>query len=78
MEIYPLAELKLVYRTLHQHLTRHPELMDTQFLDDLQTYLQRKALADGVDVSDHGAWDAWLGNLPVACEVRVARREIVG
>ena len=36
--------------------------------------LQRKAQADGVDVTDHGAWDAWLGNEAVSCAVRVEKR----
>ena len=78
MTDYPLAERKLVYRILHGSLTRHPELMDLTFLDDLQADLQKRATADGVDVSDHGAWDAWLGNEPVACAVRVAKRQVIG
>ncbi len=74
----PLGERKLVYRVLHGSLTRHPELMDSTFLDALQADLQKLATADGVDVSDHGAWDAWLGNEPVACAVRVANRQVIG
>ena len=75
---YPLGERKLVYRVLHASLTRHPELMDTTFLDALQADLQRHAATDGVDVADHGAWDAWLGNAPVSCAVRVAGRVVIG
>ncbi len=71
---YPLAEQKLIYRILHQHLIEHPELMDSEFLHDLQRSLQKQAQAEGVDVSDHGAWDEWLGNTPVSCEVRVRGR----
>ncbi len=78
MTDYPLGERKLVYRVLHGSLTRHPELMDLTFLDALQADLQTRATADGVDVSDHGAWDAWLGNAPVACAVRVAKRQVTG
>ena len=78
MTNYPLAERKLVYRILHGNLTRHPELMDLTFLDALQTDLQKRATADGVDVSDHGAWDAWLGNDTVACAVRMAKRQVIG
>ena len=74
----PLGERKLIYRVLHESLTRHPELMDSTFLDALQADLQKRATADGVDVADHGAWDAWLGNAPVACAVRVAKREVIG
>ena len=78
MNDYPLAERKLIYRTLHRQLTQVPELMDGEFLHDLQTDLQRAALSEGVDVSDHGAWDEWLGNAAVSCEVRVAKRRVLG
>ena len=78
MDQYPLAEQKLVYRVLHSSLMDQPELMDAEFLQDLQRGLQRAAQAEGVDVADHGAWDAWLGNTPVACEVRVANRRVIG
>jgi hypothetical protein len=78
MQNYPLAEQKLVYRVLHRHLTEHPDLIDTEFLHDLQRSLQKQAHAEGVDVADHGAWDEWLGNTPVACEVRVRKRFTVG
>ena len=77
MTAYPLAERKLVYRVLHASLTKHTELMDSTFLDALQADLQKLAAADGVDVSDHGAWDAWLGNEPVSCAVRVAGRAVI-
>ena len=78
MSDYAISEQKLIYRVLHKHLAEHPELMDGQFLDDLQRDLQRAAAADGVDVADHGQWDAWLGNEPVACAVRVAGRRVIG
>jgi hypothetical protein len=71
---YPLAEQKLIYRTLHSQLMDCPELMDSEFLHDLQVVLQKQAQADGVDIGDHGAWDEWLGNAPVSCESRVAQR----
>jgi hypothetical protein len=74
---YPLAEQKLIYRVLHASLMEHPELMDSQFLHDLQRGLQRQAQDEGVDVADHGSWDRWLGNLPVACEVRVGKRRTI-
>jgi hypothetical protein len=74
MDTYPLAERKLVYRLLHRQLTEFPELMDSEFLHDLQRSLQQQAQADGIDVADHGAWDAWLGNAPASCAVRVAGR----
>ena len=78
MNNYPLPERKLVYRVLHRHLIEHPELMDSALLHDLQRDLQRQAQAEGVDVADHGAWDAWLGNAPVPCDVRVRDRRTVG
>jgi hypothetical protein len=77
MTNYPLDERKLVYRVLHEHLTGHPELMDSRILDDLQRDLQAAARAEGVDVTDHRAWDAWLGNKPVGCEVRLENRRTI-
>ncbi len=72
---YPLAERKLVYRVLHRQLTQFPELMDGDFLADLQRGLQAEAKADGIDATDHGAWDAWLGNEVVACDIRMHGRK---
>jgi hypothetical protein len=40
--------------------------------------LQKQAQAEGIDVADHGAWDAWLGNTAVPCEVRVGKRRTLG
>lgn len=77
MENYPIGELKLVYRVLHRHLAEHTDLMDAGFFDDLQRHLQKAAQADGVDVADHGAWDAWLGNAAVSCDIRVRNRSIL-
>jgi hypothetical protein len=77
MDRYGLDELKQIYRVLHAHLTEHPELMDSELLHDVQRHLQKHAQAEGVDVGDHGAWDAWLGNAPVSCESRVARRSVL-
>ena len=57
---YPLDELKLIYRLLHEALPENPELMDSDLLQDLQRHLQQAASADGVDVSLHAQWAAWL------------------
>lgn len=57
---FELSELKIVYNTLHAHLLQHIELMDTQFITDLQSWLQHVAGQQGVDVSDHSAWAHWL------------------
>src|SRR5262245_13065804 len=62
MQNLPLVEKKLLYRVLHQSLSDFPELMDSEFLHDLQRDLQKIAQAEGVDVAHHGDWDAWLGN----------------
>ncbi len=71
-------ELKLIYRVLHQHLGEHPELMDTDFLIELQNHLQRRARADGVDISDHGAWDRWIGNGDApSCDLRNSHRRTI-
>ncbi len=72
---FDLHELKLVYRVLHGHLMEHVELMEGAFLSDLQAWLQGIAAQEGVDVGDHAAWDAWLGNTVVSCEDRVAQRQ---
>jgi hypothetical protein len=78
LDDYPLAERKLIYRVLHRHLAEHPDLMDSRLLDDLQRLLQKEAHSEGVDVGDHGAWDEWLGNAAVGCDVRVANRRVIG
>jgi hypothetical protein len=74
MDQYGIDDLKLIYRVLHRHLGQHTELLDSDFFADLQRYLHEKATADGVDVSDHGAWDAWLGNAAVGCDTRMEGR----
>lgn len=61
---YSLTELKQIYRILHSQLQINLELMDSELLQDLQTYLQQQASADGVDVSLHGQWSAWLNDEP--------------
>ena len=60
LTIYEPTDLKRVYRALQKHLVEHPELMDSEFLQDLQHHLQYRARREGVDLQDHGAWDAWL------------------
>lgn len=71
----PLGEWKLVFRCLHAHLSEHIELMDADVLESMQTKLQAAAQADGVDVTDHAAWDAWLGNENApSCTERLAGR----
>lgn len=77
MNDYTLEDLKLIYRTLHRHLTDNVELMDSDFFTDLQRHLQKHALEQGVDVSDHGEWDSWLGNEAVSCAVRVQDRSVI-
>ena len=58
--LFEAKELKVIYRLLHKNLLQEPSLMDSEFLQNLQTYLQKKSRAEGVDVSNHSAWDAWL------------------
>ncbi len=71
-----VEDMKLVYRTLHRHLSDHLELMDCELFDALQGALQEKAQAEGVDIGHHTAWDLWLGNEnPVTCEERVKKRK---
>ena len=75
---HSLEELKLVYRVLHRNLAEHIELMETHFLLELQSFLQRQAQAEGIDPSNHGEWDAWLGNTDApSCDVRMRRRKTI-
>jgi len=68
LEHYELRDLKRIYRTLHGQLQQDFELMDSELLQDLQTCLQAQAKADGVDVSLHAQWAAWLNDgKPVSC-----------
>ena len=57
---FDIDELKRVYRILHDNLLSDMELMDTEFLETLQRWLQYRATQDGVDVTDHSLWDAWI------------------
>jgi len=57
---YPLQELKLIYRILHTQLPQNPPLLDSELLQELQTYLQQQAREAGVDVSHHAQWARWL------------------
>lgn len=54
------ADLKVIYRALHASLSRFPELMDTDFVLELQDYLHEQAVKEGVDPTHHSEWDAWL------------------
>ena len=60
LDSYPISELKLIYSILHSQVLEKPDLMDSDLLQDLQTFLQSQAKTDSVDVSDHGQWDDWL------------------
>ena len=59
---YALDDLKLVYQYLHSQLPANPQLMDSELLHDLQTYLQQQAREEGVDVSLHAQWASWLND----------------
>jgi hypothetical protein len=70
LDQYELADLKRIYRTLHARLQEDFELMDSDLLHDLQTYLQDQARKDGTDVSVHAQWSAWLNDgKPVSCKL---------
>lgn len=56
-----ISEWKTVFRILHANLARELELMDAEVFAEMQRQLHRAAEAQGVDVTDHDAWDAWLG-----------------
>ena len=63
LNAYPLPELKLIYAILHAQVIDQPGLMDSELLQDLQSMLQKQATQDGVDVSTHADWAAWLSNM---------------
>lgn len=68
---YALCDLKLIYQLLHERLPTDPILMDSDLLQDLQTYLQQQASSDGIDVSLHAQWSGWLND-------GIAQKEING
>jgi hypothetical protein len=57
---YSLSELKLIYNLLHANVQSHFELMDSELLSDLQSHLQLMAKKEGIDVTHHAQWKAWL------------------
>ena len=57
---YALVDLKLIYSVLHNQVLDQPGLMDSELLHDLQVFLQQQAKQDGIDVSAHIEWAAWL------------------
>ena len=59
---YPLSELKLIYSLLHSQVLEQPALMDSDLLQDLQSFLQAQATQDNIDVSTHAEWAAWLSS----------------
>ena len=59
---YPLTELKLIYNLLHANVQLHFELMDSELMSDLQKHLQTTASQEGIDVTHHAQWKAWLDN----------------
>jgi len=59
---YALSDLKLIYKMMHEQLPTNPMLMDSDLLQDLQTYLQQQASQSGIDVSLHAQWSSWLND----------------
>ena len=67
---YALSDLKLIYQMLHERLPADPILMDSDLLQDLQTYLHQQASSDGIDVSLHAQWSSWLNDGVSLKEIR--------
>lgn len=59
---YALEDLKRIYQYLHAELPTNPQLMDSELLHDLQTFLQQQAQKQGIDVSLHAQWASWLND----------------
>lgn len=73
--MWDLPQLKSLYRSLFAQLRAEPggDVDESGCLLELQVFLQRKAQEEGVDVTHHAAWEAWLGHqAPVPCEQRYA------
>lgn len=71
----PVAQWKIVFRVLHANLAKELELMDADVFAEMQRQLHRAAKEEGVDVTDHAAWDAWLGlDDGISCEDRLVDR----
>ncbi|HFD31469.1 MAG TPA: hypothetical protein ENJ28_01980 [Gammaproteobacteria bacterium] len=62
---YSLTELKLIYNILHANVQNHFELMDSELMSDLQKHLQTMAAQEGIDVTHHAQWKAWLDDQPL-------------
>ena len=58
---FDVDELKLVYVTLHGTLRRVPDLIDSKFLEELQSHLHTLAKIDGIETTNHSQWEKWLG-----------------
>lgn len=75
-----LSQLKKLYLALFRQLhAAGPEAFEEFDEDDmlltLQTYLQQRATAEGVDVTNHADWERFLGVLDApSCEQRFANR----
>ena len=70
-----VSEWKIIFRVLHANLAKELELMDAEVFAEMQRQLHRAAKDDGVDVTDHEAWDAWLGlDDGLSCEQRLGGR----
>ena len=57
---WPIDELKLAYSVLQKNILNYPPLMDSVYLERLQTFLQQEAKATGIDPTNHAEWAAWL------------------
>ena len=60
LDTYALSELKLIYSILHSQVLEQPDLMDSDLLQDLQSFLKSQATTDSVEVSAHGQWEIWV------------------
>jgi hypothetical protein len=74
---FDIKELKLVYRILHHNLMNHTELMDAEFLESLQSWLQYRAVQDGVDLTDHSQWSGWLNGQAIASGQQAAQPRVI-
>ena len=75
-EKYDLKEWKLIYLQLRNATLSAPDLLDSELLSDLQSYLQGKAESIDLDPLDHETWINWLNNAEkCGASVQVSNRK---
>lgn len=59
-DCWDVDELKTIFQVAHKNLLTVPMLMDSEWLMNLQGYLQMRAQENEVDPKNHSEWESWL------------------